>query len=206
MALPPPAKLNAHSLACCSCRHVFGALGARPQGLAYVDEGCLAYICGHTVVLYSPESKAQRFLAGSPEARITAFAICSSRRLLALAERGERATVTIFDLQTLKRRKILTAPADGAKVCCAMGAARGAGMMRHPDTCATAQQYYKPTINHTPNPQEFVSLAFSGDGRFLAAQGGAPDWSLSLWVWEKSKLVAQQGHSAVQCLFQPGGC
>ncbi|KAL4457336.1 hypothetical protein ABPG75_012201, partial [Micractinium tetrahymenae] len=103
----------------------------------------------------------------------TAFAVCPSRRLLALAEPGERATVTIYDLQTLKRRKILSAPAgEGTK--------------------------------------EFVSLAFSGDGRYLAAQGGAPGWSLSLWVWEKSKLVASVrtaaavGHTAVQCLFQPG--
>lgn len=62
-----------------------------------------------------------------------------------------------------------------------------------------------------PHPlQEFVSLAFSGDGRYLAAQGGAPDWALSLWLWEKSKLVASMrtaaapGHTAVQCSFQPG--
>ncbi len=62
-----------------------------------------------------------------------------------------------------------------------------------------------------PHPlQEFVSLAFSGDGRYLAAQGGAPDWALSLWLWEKSKLVssvrtaAAPGHTAVQCSFQPG--
>ncbi|KAL4423627.1 hypothetical protein ABPG77_009214 [Micractinium sp. CCAP 211/92] len=58
--------------------------------------------------------------------------------------------------------------------------------------------------------REFVSLAFSGDGRSLAAQGGAPDWALSLWLWEKSKLVssvrtaAAPGHTAVQCSFQPG--
>lgn len=55
-----------------------------------------------------------------------------------------------------------------------------------------------------------MSLAFSADGRYLAAQGGAPDWSLHLWLWEKSKLVASArtatapGHTAVQCLFQPG--
>lgn len=59
-------------------------------------------------------------------------------------------------------------------------------------------------------PQEFVSLAFSADGKYLAAQAGAPDWTLALWVWEKSKLVAtaksvqQPGQTAVQCLFQPG--
>lgn len=55
-----------------------------------------------------------------------------------------------------------------------------------------------------------MSLAFSGDGKYLAAQGGTPDWTLALWVWEKGKLVAtahttsQPGQTAVQCLFQPG--
>jgi hypothetical protein len=58
--------------------------------------------------------------------------------------------------------------------------------------------------------QEFVSLAFSSDGKYLAAQAGTPDWMLALWVWEKSKLVAtakstsQSGQTALQCLFQPG--
>lgn len=33
-------------------------------------------------------------------------------------------------------------------------------------------------------------MAFSPDGRLLAAQGGAPEWNLVLWVWEKSKVVA----------------
>lgn len=55
-----------------------------------------------------------------------------------------------------------------------------------------------------------MSLAFSKDGRYLAAQGGAPDWALSLWVWQKSKLVASirtvsaPGHAVAECLFQPG--
>lgn len=38
--------------------------------------------------------------------------------------------------------------------------------------------------------EEFVSLAFSPDSRFLAAQGGQPDWALAFWIWEKSKLLS----------------
>ena len=37
--------------------------------------------------------------------------------------------------------------------------------------------------------QEIASMAFSPDGRLLAAQGGSPEWNLVLWVWEKSKVV-----------------
>ena len=37
--------------------------------------------------------------------------------------------------------------------------------------------------------QDIASMAFSPDGRLLVAQGGAPEWNLVLWVWEKSKVV-----------------
>lgn len=33
-----------------------------------------------------------------------------------------------------------------------------------------------------------MSLVFSPDGRYLAEQGGEPDWPLAIWLWEKSKL------------------
>ena len=36
--------------------------------------------------------------------------------------------------------------------------------------------------------QEYVCLAFSVDGSFLAAQGAGPEWNLAMWQWEKSKL------------------
>lgn len=41
-----------------------------------------------------------------------------------------------------------------------------------------------------PRAQEYVSMAFSPDGKLLLAQGGAPEWNLVLWVWEKSKVAA----------------
>jgi hypothetical protein len=49
--------------------------------------------------------------------------------------------------------------------------------------------------------QEYVSMSFSADGKMLLAQGGAPEWNLVLWVWEKSKVAAtvkttnQAGHA-----------
>lgn len=38
---------------------------------------------------------------------------------------------------------------------------------------------------------KFVALSFSADGRHLATQGGAPQWSLLYWNWERSKPLAQ---------------
>ncbi|KAF0724895.1 hypothetical protein AaE_009745, partial [Aphanomyces astaci] len=54
-----------------------------------------------------------------------------------------------------------------------------------------------------------VSLAFSGDGKYLVGQGGAPEWTLMLWSWEKAKVVttfkaaAQYGSSIGQVDFCP---
>jgi cilia- and flagella-associated protein 57 len=36
----------------------------------------------------------------------------------------------------------------------------------------------------------FVCMQFSGDGRHLATQGGAPQWHLLYWNWERSKPLA----------------
>jgi hypothetical protein len=98
------------------CRHCFGALGSRAQGLFWADETTLAYQCGQSIALYQPDTKTQRFIPAS--ATITAFCVCPSRHLLAVAERGEKATITVFDLHTLKRRKILTTSSEGTKARC----------------------------------------------------------------------------------------
>lgn len=47
---------------------------------------------------------------------INCIAVAPNKRYLAIAERGDRAVITIFDLQTLKRRKILTSTEIGSKV------------------------------------------------------------------------------------------
>ena len=58
-------------------------------------------------------------------------------------------------------------------------------------------------------------MAFSPDGRLLATQGGAPDWNLTLTVWEKSKIAAstkttnQNGsaiHQVCRHLKRPCSC
>jgi hypothetical protein len=57
--------------------------------------------------------------------------------------------------------------------------------------------------------QEFVSLAFSPDSKLLMAQGGSPDWTLTIWTWEKAKFVASiktaasQNSTIYQCSFCP---
>jgi cilia- and flagella-associated protein 57 len=72
--------------------------------------------------------------------------------LVFLSCEGEKATITIYDLHSLRKRKILSSP--------------------------------------DVQSDEYVSLAFSPDSKYLAAQSGSPDWTLHYWSWEKAKVMA----------------
>ena len=55
---------------------------------------------------------------------------------------------------------------------------------------------------------QYVSLAFSPDSKYLVTQGGAPDWTLLYWTWEKSKVMAVTKTSNPQTnapVYQVGG-
>ena len=36
--------------------------------------------------------------------------------------------------------------------------------------------------------KEFVSMAFSADDSVLVTLGGAPDWKLCVWSWDKGRV------------------
>ena len=38
--------------------------------------------------------------------------------------------------------------------------------------------------------KEYVCMAFSSDTKVLITQGGAPDWNLVYWAWDRSKAIA----------------
>jgi cilia- and flagella-associated protein 57 len=135
----------------------------------------LVYAAGHNIILYQLDARVQRFLPGSNDSdKITAVAVSPNRKLLCVAERAEKATIAVYDLQSLKRRKTLTSTETLSKV-------------RHPSTPSHSASTCGKILTCI---QEYVSLDFSPDGKVLVAQGGAPDWNLIVWVWEKSKVVA----------------
>ena len=99
-------------------------------------------------------------------------AVSPNKRYAAVADKGEKPTVTVFDLHTLRKRKVLS--------------------------FAELQA------------QEYVSVAFSPDSKYLIAQGGGPDWTLVYWGWEKAKLMASlkttnQNNSPVHQVRRRGG-
>ena len=99
------------------CRHIFGLRGDVKDNIHFVEEGTIIYPVGHTVVSYNVETKVQRFTPGSPESEgITALAVSPNKKFLAVAERADKGTISVYDLQTLKRRKVLVSSETGAKV------------------------------------------------------------------------------------------
>ncbi|KAK1930342.1 Cilia- and flagella-associated protein 57 [Phytophthora citrophthora] len=92
-----------------SSSHIFGLKTDVHSNVAFVDDQTVAYPAGHHVVVCSLDDKRQKFIAATEASEgVTATALAPSRRFLAVAERSERALVSIFDLKTLKKRKVLS--------------------------------------------------------------------------------------------------
>lgn len=136
-----------------SHRFVFGVKSGVAGNVNFLDEQTVIYPAGSNCILYHLDQKSQRFILGSDKSQgMSAIAVSPNRRYIAIAERSDKPIITIYDLHTLKRRKVLNAADYGFT--------------------------------------EFVSLAFSPDSKYLASQGGKPDWTLLYWTWEKSKVMA----------------
>ena len=141
------------ALAALMHRHIFGIKGDVRVPVAFLDEQTVLYPAGHNTVLYNLENRGQKFLAGTEKTEeITAICVSPNKKFVAVAEKSEKGIITVFDLHSLKRRRLLSATDSLSK--------------------------------------EFVSLDFSPDSKQLMAQGGAPDWALTIWTWEKAKFVA----------------
>lgn len=106
------------------------------------------------------------------------MALSPNRKFLAVAERGERPILTIFDVSSI-------------------GSDGGVWKKR------------RPNMPVDTTFSEFVWLAFSADSKLLLTLGGAPEWSLMLWQWEKGRVLNSirvsnaQGSPVYSCSFNP---
>ena len=97
------------SIAIAQPRHIFGLKAAVTGNIAYHDEQTIVYPSGANCILYNIDQKSQKFIAGSEKSEgMTAMAVSPNRRYVAIAEKGEKATITIYDLHSLRKRKILS--------------------------------------------------------------------------------------------------
>ncbi|XP_077064460.1 cilia and flagella associated protein 57 [Siphateles boraxobius] len=91
--------------------YIFGLRTGVRNNLLYFDEQTIIFPCGNNCVRYNINQKCQKFIPGTERSQgMKALAICTNRRYLAVSECGEKATITVFDLQheQNRKRKVLT--------------------------------------------------------------------------------------------------
>ena len=95
------------SIAIAQARHIFGINPTITGNVFYHDEQTIVYAVGAQCVLYNIDQKEQRFISGSEKSDgITAIAVSPNRRYVAIAEKGEKPTVTVYDLHSLRKKKV----------------------------------------------------------------------------------------------------
>ncbi|XP_071011263.1 cilia- and flagella-associated protein 57-like [Oncorhynchus clarkii lewisi] len=93
------------------CHYCFGLRTGVANNLCYFDEQTVIFPSGNNCVRYNIDQKWQRFIPGLERSQgMYALSISSNRRYLAVSECGERATITVYDLQheQSQKRKVLS--------------------------------------------------------------------------------------------------
>lgn len=79
----------------------------------------MIYPCGHNIAIHDIETKEQQFIAGTDSAAsqgMTAMALSPNRKYVAVAEHTpDKALVTVYDVHTCRKRKVLIVPGAGQK-------------------------------------------------------------------------------------------
>jgi WD40 repeat protein len=191
------------SIAAVAHKHAFGLKADVRGNVHWIDDTTVVYPCGANAVIYNSETKTQKFIPVQDAGQIiTAMALSPSKRFIAIAEKGETASVVIYDLLTLRRRKVLVAPnlhsnagaashpAPNAHAGSTTGLHEGGTFQlpggQHGGNHSTASNH----ASGNENTKEIVSLSFSSDSKYLASLSGGPNHTLHNWSWEKAKIIS----------------
>lgn len=180
-------------------RHVFGLSADVRDGVAYLDEQTVLFSAGHNLVIHAAEGRAQRFVPCSEGSLgVVALAVAPNRKVVAVGEAsatpGERPSVSVHDVHSLRRRRALPQPPAEVEstdlVCLGFSADSKALLVLHgaPDwtLCIWAWEKGKaPTamlragsavLRHASfSPHDNSALCVTGDGvaKFVRLSDGA---------------------------------
>ncbi|OAF69544.1 WD repeat-containing protein [Intoshia linei] len=98
------------SMAISTMFYQYGILGELQGNIFFMDESTVIYPSGKNVILHNIEMHSQKFIPLNEKmTSINAMAISPNRRYLAVSETlPDRPIISIFDLHTLRKRKILS--------------------------------------------------------------------------------------------------
>ena len=86
-----------------------GLKGDVKMNIHFINPTEVLYPCGHNIVIYNTDDKSQKYIPGIEGSEgISAVALSPSKKFLAVCERSERAICLVYDVTTMKRRKVLT--------------------------------------------------------------------------------------------------
>lgn len=86
----------------------------------FLDDQNIVYPAGSNVVIYDTVHRTQKFVTAGNErggSVITALSVSPNKRYVAVAEGGDKPSVSIFDLSTQRKKKALAATELSSKVC-----------------------------------------------------------------------------------------
>ncbi|XP_060782965.1 cilia- and flagella-associated protein 57 [Neoarius graeffei] len=166
--------------------HVFGLRAAVRNNLIFLDEQTVIFPCGNNCARYSTHQRCYKFIAGTERSRgMQALAVSPNWRYLAVSERGEKGTITIYDLQheQSRKRKVLTGGDVGVQefVCMAFSPdskyllGQGGGpewtifywVWEKNKVMATVKSTNAgPVYQVSFNPQDNTQICVSGNGVF----------------------------------------
>ncbi|ORX57709.1 WD repeat-containing protein 65 [Piromyces finnis] len=118
------------SIAAISYCHSFGLKSSTKNCLIFVDDSNLIYPVGSNTILYNIETKIQKFISSSSKSEeIICYAISNNHKYFAISERSEKPVATIFDMFSLRRKKVITLPDTESKEFISMGFSYDAKMI-----------------------------------------------------------------------------
>jgi WD40 repeat protein len=98
------------SIGIAQIKQIIGLRANTSNCIAYQDEQTVVYPAGANIVLYNIDQKTQKFISCSEKSTaLTTVCISPNRRYIALAEKiADKPVVNIYDLHTLRKRKVLS--------------------------------------------------------------------------------------------------
>jgi len=94
-------------------KYVFGYHTGVAQNCAFISDTVVAYAAGYQIVLNDTQDGTQKFInsfvpvGGEPLDGFTCIALSPNRKLLAVAERGDKPEINIFDSSSRRKKKNL---------------------------------------------------------------------------------------------------
>jgi len=159
-------------------KFMFGFKEDVKGNLFFLDHDVVVYPCGHNIVLYRIDDRSQRFIPGLEGSEgITAMALSSSRKYLAVCEKGPKPICTVYNvgriLESLKTEN----------------------RSKKPSSVTYDHQAIKSRrvlVSGDLKADTFVAVDFCAneEKKQLVTLSSASDCKVSIWNWDKQKCLS----------------